>query len=323
MAWSASQYLKFEDERTRPARDLLAQVPEGGIRTAYDLGCGPGNSTELIAARFPAASVTGIDSDDDMLAAARDRLPGIAFEKADLADWQPSRPTDLLFANAAFQWLPDHQHILERLMATLDPGGVLAVQMPDNRREPTHVLMEETARSPAWASYFAGRVIARPALPSPSSYYNLLTPAASRIDIWHTIYNHPLADAAAIAEWVKGTGLRPYLDVLEPAMRDDFLADYTARLATAFPRSPTARCCCAFPGCSLSRCADRAVRALPQRRASEILKGRARGPPLRSFSDRVRFRRTARGPEPRRRLRRRLLRRHTAWPSKWLPWRGW
>ncbi len=247
MAWSASQYLKFEDERTRPARDLLAQVPDCRICTAYDLGCGPGNSTELIAARFPAAAVTGIDSDDDMLAAARDRLPGIAFEKADLADWKPSRPADLLFANAVFQWLPDHPRILERLMASLDPGGVLAVQMPDNLNEPTHVLMEETARSPAWAGYFAGRVIARPALPPPSSYYNLLAPAASRIDIWHTIYNHPLANAAAIAEWVKGTGLRPYLDVLEPSMRDDFLADYTVRLAAAFPPLADGKVLLRFP----------------------------------------------------------------------------
>ncbi len=247
MAWSASQYLKFEDERTRPARDLLANVPEGGIPTAYDLGCGPGNSTELIAARFPAAAVTGIDSDDDMLAAARDRLPGIAFEKADLADWEPPRPADLLFANAVFQWLPDHPRIFERLMASLDPGGVLAVQMPDNLNEPTHVLMEETARSPTWAGTFADRVIARPALPPPSSYYNLLRPAASRIDIWHTIYNHPLADAAAIAEWVKGTGLRPYLDVLKPSMRDDFLADYTARLAAAFPPLTDGKVLLRFP----------------------------------------------------------------------------
>lgn len=235
MAWSASQFLKFEDERTRPARDLLAQVPEGEIRAAYDLGCGLGNSTELIAARFPAAELAGVDSDDDMLAAARKRLPDIAFEKADLAEWQPRQPADLLFANAVFQWLPEHQHIFEQLMEHLIPGGALAVQMPDNLNEPTHLLMEETARSPGWAGHFAGKAIRRSALPTPSSYYNVLSARSARIDIWHTIYNHPLDNAAAIAEWVKGTGLRPYLDALEPAMRGDFLADYTSRLAAAYP----------------------------------------------------------------------------------------
>lgn len=247
MAWSASQYLKFEDERTRPARDLLAQVPEREIRAAYDLGCGPGNSTELLAARFPAAALTGIDSDDDMLATATKRLPGRQFAKADLADWRPDAPADLFFANAVFQWLPEHQRIFGQLMEDLTPGGVLAVHMPDNINEPTHLLMEETARSPVWAAHFAGKAIRRAPLPPPSSYYNALSARSARLDIWHTIYNHPLEDAGAIAEWVKATGLRPYLDVLEPAARGDFLADYTDRLAMAYPPLTDGKVLLRFP----------------------------------------------------------------------------
>ncbi|MDI7861336.1 trans-aconitate 2-methyltransferase [Rhizobiaceae bacterium n13] len=247
MAWSAQQYLKFEDERTRPARDLLAQVPDGAIRLAFDLGCGPGNSTELILARFADAQVIGIDSDDDMLANARKRLPGLNFEKADLGDWQPERAADLFFANAVFQWLPDHPAILERLMGQLNPGGALAVQMPDNLSEPSHLLMEETARSPAWAARFAGKAIRRSPLPAPSSYYDRLAPHAARFDIWHTIYNHALENAGAIAEWVKATGLRPYLDALEPAARGDFLADYTSRIASAYPPLADGRVLLRFP----------------------------------------------------------------------------
>jgi trans-aconitate 2-methyltransferase len=150
MAWSASQYVKFEDERTRPARDLLAQVPLKRIERAVDLGCGPGNSTELIIDRYGASGVTGLDSDLDMLDAARERLPGTRFVEANLATWQPEEPVDLLFANAVFQWLPDHLDIFDRLMDGLSPGGVLAVQMPDNLTEPTHLLMEETGHAGPW-----------------------------------------------------------------------------------------------------------------------------------------------------------------------------
>ena len=155
MAWSAGQYLKFEDERTRPARDLLAQVPLETAQRVVDLGCGPGNSTELLVARFGTAGVAGLDSDENMLAAARKRLPDTPFEKADLESWLPPEPVDLLYANAVFQWVPDHVSVLARLMDGLKPGGVLAVQMPDNLGEPLHVCMEETGAAGPWAPAFA------------------------------------------------------------------------------------------------------------------------------------------------------------------------
>ena len=115
MGWSAAQYLQFEDERTRPARDLLAQVPLASVRNAIDLGCGPGNSTELIIDRYGVENVSGLDSDDNMLEAARKRLPQTRFDKADLSAWRPSGQPDLLFANAVFQWLPNHLDVFERL----------------------------------------------------------------------------------------------------------------------------------------------------------------------------------------------------------------
>ncbi|MEN3146886.1 trans-aconitate 2-methyltransferase [Neorhizobium sp. IRAMC:178] len=247
MAWSAEQYVKFEDERTRPARDLLAQVPPGSVARAYDLGCGPGNSTELIAERFGAANVAGLDSDDNMLTAARKRLPGTTFLKADLNSWVPEEPADLLYANAVFQWVPDHISVLARLMDHLRPGGVLAVQMPDNLSEPSHVLMEETGATGPWKAAFEGGRVRRATLPPPADYFNRLMPKSARVDVWHTVYYHPLVDAPAIVEWVQATGLRPYLDAAGPEHRQAFAADYTARIAKAYPPMADGRVLLRFP----------------------------------------------------------------------------
>ena len=228
--WNADQYLKFEDERTRPPRDLIAQIALAHPRRVIDLGCGPGNSTELLVARYPQAEVIGLDSSPDMLAQARERLPRCAFIEADLASWTPPESTDLLFANASFQWLPDHQAVLRRMLRALAPGGVLAVQMPDNMDEPALALMSEVAGSGPWAGNPALAAAAREPLPRPEAYYDLLEPLCARLDIWRTIYNHVMAGPAAIVEWFKGSALRPYLAALDPAMADDFLAAYLAEI---------------------------------------------------------------------------------------------
>lgn len=231
--WSASLYLKFEDERTRPAMDLLAQIPLAEPKRVVDIGCGPGNSTELLAARWPQAEISGFDTSPDMIEKARARLPGLSFSLADAATWQPEQPVDVIFANAVFQWLPEHPAIFRRLMGFLAPGGVLAVQMPDNISEPSHRLMRETAAQAPFTERLKGA--ARAPLPPVSFYYDLLSPLSARLDIWHTIYNHPLANAAAVVEWVKATGLKPFLDPLGDEERSLFLERYTAAIAAAYP----------------------------------------------------------------------------------------
>ena len=245
--WSANQYLKFEDERTRPPRDLIAQIPLARAERVIDLGCGPGNSTELLVARYPDAEVIGLDSSPDMLTQARVRLPKGAFIQADLVSWTPPERTNLLFANASFQWLPDHQAVLRRMLQALPPGGVLAVQMPDNTSEPALALMGKVAGRGPWAGNPALAAAAREPLSRPEAYYDLLKPSCAQLDIWHTIYNHVMAGPQAIVEWFKGSALRPYLDALDPAMRADFLAAYLAEIEQHYPARYEGRVLLPFP----------------------------------------------------------------------------
>src|SRR5262249_21139377 len=197
--------------------------------------------------RFPDAEVIGLDSSPDMLRQARERLPGRSFVQGDLSTWSPPENTDLLFANAVFQWVPDHPNVLARLVKARAPrgrvavqvphGGVLAVQMPDNTNEPALALMREVAARGPHAGHPALEHAARGDLPTPGGYYDLLRPLASHLDVWHIVYNHVMAGPEGIVEWFKGSALRPFIDAVDGSAREAFLAHYTARVAKAYPAS--------------------------------------------------------------------------------------
>ena len=237
--WNTDQYLKFGDERTRAARELLARVPDVAAHTVVDLGCGPANSTALLCSRFPNARVIGVDSSKEMLTRARQDLPAVTWVEADLREYKPDGPVDVLYANAVMQWVPDHARLFPELLERVRPGGVLAVQVPRNFEEPSHRLMRETDPdgspvSVAWRDRLAN-VRALTPVESPEFYYDLLAPRATSVDVWQTTYHHVMSSAEAIVEWVKGTGLRPYLDALPEAERSIYLERYTARIAEAYP----------------------------------------------------------------------------------------
>ena len=248
MSWSPETYLAFEAERSRPVRDLVNAIPEPGYCAAIDLGCGPGNSTEILARRFPLATVEGLDSSPEMLAAAQARLPGLMFTCADISNWDGPGPYCVILANATLQWLPDHALLLPRLAAKLSPGGSLAVQMPDNLDEPAHRLMRDLARTGPWAKKLSAAADARGKLEPPDWYYRLLKPHTSRVDIWRTTYTHALAGGpAAIIDWFKGSGLRPFLSPLEQAEQRGFLAAFAAGLAPLYPPEPDGTVLLPFP----------------------------------------------------------------------------
>lgn len=233
--WDPAQYGKFAAQRMRPVEDLLARIPLDAPATIHDLGCGDGRVARRLAERWPGASLTGVDSSPEMLGAARRALPRADWVEADLAAWTAEAPADLVFANASLQWLDDHPTLFPRLMARLATGGVLAVQMPRNFDAPSHECMREAAAAGPWRARLEGLGRESP-VAEPADYYAMLAPHAAKIDIWETVYVHVLEGDDAVVEWTKATGLRPYLDPLDAAEREAYLADYGARIDAAYPR---------------------------------------------------------------------------------------
>ena len=237
--WNPGQYLRFAGHRLRPALDLLGRIAVDEARTVYDLGCGPGNVTPILAERWPGARVVGLDASAEMLARAT-AAPGVEYRAADLNAWVPDAPADVLYSNAALQWLGGHETLFPRLFEFLRPGGVLAVQMPRNHAAPSHVGMVEAAENTGLRDVLAP-VLRRNPVAEPTVYYDLLSPRAAALEMWETIYIQALEGDNAVVEWTKGSALRPLIDALEGAARDAYLAEYTRLMAAAYPRRADGR----------------------------------------------------------------------------------
>ena len=233
--WDSGQYLRFADERTQPALDLLARIRLERPRRLIDLGCGPGNSTILLKRRWPEAAIAGLDTSAAMLDVARRDHQGIEFVQGDIAAWRPEKNYDVVFSNAALQWVGDHPALFPRLLEGVAPDGVLAVQMPRNHDLPAHVAMRRVVAEGPWRDRLAGARGLSP-VHAPEFYYDLMAPLAARLVMWETNYVQPVDDVAAIIGWMRGTGLRPFLERLDASEQPAFLEHYAAALTPAFPR---------------------------------------------------------------------------------------
>lgn len=235
--WDPQQYLRFADERLRPAMELMARIPLEDPAVVCDLGCGTGNVTRLLSQRWPHALVTGIDSSPAMLAEAQGRESGesMVWRQADIQDWRPDNPPDLIFSNAALHWLDDHGGLFSRLTKSLVQGGVLAVQMPRNFEAPSHTAIAWTVRSGPWKDRLTPLLRPNP-VADPPFYYDLLAPLVRKLDIWETVYLQVFSGDDPVVEWVRGTALRPFLAALDEDMREDFLAAYGERVRANYPR---------------------------------------------------------------------------------------
>lgn len=235
MSWNPDQYLKFAQPRLRPALDLLARIGATHPTSVYDLGCGTGNITRLLAERWPQAQVTGIDTSAEMLAQAAQQPGRIQWLQQSFGTWQPPAPADIIYSNAALHWLPHHETLFPALADMLAPGGILAVQMPRNFLAPSHTAIYDTVRAGRWRSELEPLIVPPP-VAEPQRYYSLLHSRAASLDIWETEYLHVLTGQDAVKEWTKGSWLKQFLDRLAEPERSDFEADYARRVGSAYPQ---------------------------------------------------------------------------------------
>jgi trans-aconitate 2-methyltransferase len=233
-SWDPTLYLSFDDHRARPFHDLLARVGAISPRHVVDLGCGPGHLTGLLAARWPAARVTALDSSADMVAAARDR--GIDARHADVVDWMPAPDADVVITNAVLQWVPTHLQLLPRWLAALPTGAWFAMQVPGNFGASSHVLVRELLDEPRWRG--AAVVRGDDAVPEPAAYAELLATGGAEVDVWETTYLHRLTGPDPVLGWISGTALRPVRDALSDEDYAAFRAELGPRLRAAYPARP-------------------------------------------------------------------------------------
>ena len=245
--WNPTLYMKFEDERMLAARDLLARAPLASAGLVYDLGCGPGNSAELLSRRFREARIVGLDTSEAMLAHARRRVPAASFVNLDISGWTPDEPPDLIFANAALQFLPDHHLLFPRLLSHLRKGGVLAAQMPNTARESSHALMRMVAAEGPWSSRLLPVAKTQPLIAEFEDYYAWLRPVAALINMWMTTYVLMFDGAEAIADWFAGSALQPFLELLSDDERCAFVARYRDGLREAYPAQADGKVLLTYP----------------------------------------------------------------------------
>ena len=238
--WDPDQYLRFSDHRLRPQIELLERVPLASPGVIYDLGCGTGSGTRIIADRWPDAKVYGLDSSAEMIQKSSAEPSRIEWIHADISTWQPSEAPDLIYSNATLQWVPGHTDLFPRLISLLRPGGCLAVQVPQSWPMPSHVLMRQTLMTAGPGGTPLGtdelhKAVARKWVDGAEWYYDLLVKQAKTLDIWETEYLQILWGEDPVLEWVSGTGLRPILNGLNDADRAVYLETYRAKLREAYP----------------------------------------------------------------------------------------
>lgn len=232
--WQPGVYLAFAAFRSRPVEDLLGRIDleaSPGVPGAiFDLGCGAGNVTAMLAAKWPEREITGLDSSSTMLAEARQRFPAMRWRQGDIATWTsaawtPAPPPALIFANAALHWVPDHPVLFPRLMRNLAPRGWLAVQMPNTADAPYRACLNAVLARAPWRDRLGG-VATHPDPLKAEDYYAVLSDVAASTDIWETHYVHALDNLDAVVAWVSGAALVPYLSVLSAEEKGRFFADY-------------------------------------------------------------------------------------------------
>lgn len=239
--WDSDLYLRYAEERTQPSIDLIARIHVADPARIIDLGCGPGNSTAILRQRWPNADITGLDNSAEMITSASQTYPTEKWVLADIASWSAEAPFDLVFSNAALHWLPDHAQLFPHLLAQVAPGGALAIQMPAHLQAPLHQVILEAADAPDWSPLMdaARKAITKE---TPLFYYDVLQPVAAHLDLWTTEYYHVMDSHQSIVDWIRATGMRPFLDALQTEEdKQRFLDQVREGYTRAYPQQNDGR----------------------------------------------------------------------------------
>lgn len=230
--WNSKQYTKFEKERTQPSVDLISRF-DISPKTVLDIGCGPGNSTNRLYERFPSAEIIGIDSSENMLETARESYPQLKFEKCFVPDGlEKFGKFDLIFSNACLHWIPNHGELLPKLVERLNDGGVLAVQMPLVQTAMFYKMLNSLVFDGRWKKL---RAIQNFHNLMPNETYDILAQCSKSVTMWETVYYHIVPSHLSVIEWYKGSGLRPYLEMLGDDEREAFVSDLLDLIEENYP----------------------------------------------------------------------------------------
>jgi len=245
--WNSAQYLKFENERTQPSIDLVNRIPVKNPKMILDVGCGPGNSTQVLGNKFPDACILGIDSSENMVFTARKDYPDLNFRVCDAGAelFSLGNDFDIVFSNACIQWIPNHGQLLENMLGLLKKGGVLAVQVPMVDKETIHKIIGEVCRTQKWREYFQDKRVFRNL--TGGGYFDVLSRISAEFSMWETVYYYIMKSHDDILEWYRGTGLRPYLNVLNDTEKGEFENNIMKRIVQCFKRQKNGEIIFRFP----------------------------------------------------------------------------
>lgn len=233
--WDSKLYMKFGGERTQSSVDLANRISIDSVRNAVDIGCGPGNSTAVLAERFKGAHVLGVDNSPAMLESARKAYPELEFKLCDAGSELHALGGgfDIVFSNACIQWVPDHHKLMRDMMALLRPGGALAVQVPLQYEQVIFKIILDTALREAWRGRLGN---ARTFYNlKQEEYFDLLSDISQDFTMWETVYYHRLKSHNDIMEWYRGTGLRPYLELLAEDEQSEFESEILKEVIRQYP----------------------------------------------------------------------------------------
>ena len=237
--WQPNLYLEFDKERTQPSVDLVTKINIENPGRIIDIGCGPGNSTNVLKARWPNAEIIGLDNSEAMVSEAKSKYPAMSWLCADASgDLTKLGSFDIVFSNAAIQWITNQEILLPKLFGMLNRGGVLAVQVPCTKFMPIHTEVEKLAANDKWRNKFAG-MASTYSIHTADYYYDIICNLNEEVDLWETHYYHIMKSHADIVRWFRGTGLRPYLDCLKDnETHTEFIKEYENALKAVYHVQP-------------------------------------------------------------------------------------